>query len=91
MIAAKVAKGIATTIIRVCRTEPRNNKTAIAASAAPIKPEVATLEIELRINRDSSKVGVRTAPSGMTPDFRNCSIRFLTLSTTSIVLASGCF
>ena len=59
MMAARVARGMAKTIMKVCRREPRNSKTAIAANPVPINPELVTLAMELRINCDSSKVGVR--------------------------------
>ncbi len=90
MIATKVAKGMARTIMIVCRKEPKNSKTAIAASTVPINPELVTLAIELRMKTDSSKVGSNCISSGINPDCRSCSMRFFTPSTTSIVLASGC-
>ena len=91
MMAAKLAKGIAMTIIKVCRREPRNSKTAKAANPVPINPEVTTLEMELRINCYSSKVDVSIVPSGITPEACSSANRFFTPSTTLTVLASGCF
>ena len=91
MMAARVQRGIASVIISVCRTEPKNNSTAAAASNAPEIAELVTSAKELRINTDSSKVGVSTISAGINPDCRSSSILCLTPSTTAIVFASGCF
>ena len=77
--------------MNACRNEPRNNNTAAAANKAPETPALVTSAKELRINFDSSNVGVSVASRGIKPVCCNSSHRFLTLSTTLTVFASGCF
>ena len=89
--AARVHRGIDNEIMNACRNEPRNNNTATAANKAPETAALVTSAKELRINFDSSNVGVRVASRGIKPDCCSSSNRFLTLSTTLTVFASGCF